>query len=732
MRFTPVVVALLLLTGDGSARAQDLISRLLPDDAVAPAPQAPASGDAPAAGESSGMFEAGGRLTSIAGDPGRFQRYRDLRSGPTLDQLRYLQTRGAWLFGLEADHTGYRDQRYAVRVERPGRFGASFEWDQVPLFYTDITQSPFTAADAVFLLDDAGQFAVQNGSTTAVGFSGDLRRFDARSRRDTAVLRLSYDVTRDVDLLLGLTSTTRRGDQPWAASFGFSNANEVALPVRQRTNDLTAAAEWSGRRGMVRLGYDGSWFDNGVETLIWDNPLRLTDQTHANAYSTGDGSSHGRMAVWPDSSAHTLSLSGSLTLPARSRAFASASIGSWLQDQTLLPHTINSAITPIALPRSTADAEARITSMSYRVTSRPARTLWLSAQYRLYDYDNRTPHFAVDQYVRLDGNVGTSITGGSEPFGYSRHFTDVDASFTPFRFAALRVGYGREEDHRTFRFLEETTEQTVRASVDSAGFAWGWLRLQYDHAVRTGEGLDEQALSDIGEQVSLRQFDISDRTRDRVTAILQMVPAASIGVSLSVTLGQEDRPDAAFGLQDNDLRAYTVGLDVVPGDRISGGLSYGFENYRTRQQSRQANPGAQFNDPTRDWWTDMDEDVHTVSASIVVPRLARRTALNLGYDFVGSRAAYVYSIRPDSTLATPQQLAPVRNELQRATFDLRYMLTSRLSLGAEYWFDKYDVDDFAVSPGTLNSPLLPTFLNLGYQWRPYDAHTGLLRLRYAW
>jgi MtrB/PioB family decaheme-associated outer membrane protein len=730
MRLTCVLAAIILFTGDASARAQGVVSQLLPDDVVASPSQAPA-GRAEAAAESSGG-EFGGRLTSIAGDPGRFQRYRDLRSGPTLDRVRYRRTRDAWLFGVEADHTGYRDQRYLVRVERPGRFGASFEWDQVPLFYTDITQSPFTEADAVFALADAGQFAVQNGSTTAGVFSGDLRRFDTRSRRDTAALKLSYVVTRDIDLHLGLTSTARHGEQQWAASFGFSNADEVALPVRHRTNDLKAAAEWSGSRGMVRLGYDGSWFDNDVETLIWDNPLRLTDQTHPNAYSTGDGSSRGRMTVWPDSSAHTVSLSGSLPLPARSRAFAFASVGSWLQDQALLPHTINSAITPIALPRDTAAAEARITSMSYRVTSRPMQSLWLSAQYRLYDYDNRTPHFAVDQYVRLDGNVASSVTGGSEPFGYTRHFTDVDASFTPFRFAALRVGYGREEDHRTFRFLDETTEQTVRASVDSTGFAWGWLRLQYDHAVRTGEGLDEQAFSDIGEQVSLRQFDISDRARDRVTAIVQMVPAASIGVSLSVTLGQEDRPDTAFGLQDNDLRAYTLAVDVVPGDRIGGGLSYGFENYRTRQQSRQANPGAQFNDPTRDWWTDMDEDVHTVSASIAAPRLARRTALNLGYDFVGSRAAYVYSIRPDSTLATPQQLAPVRNELQRATLDLRYMLTSSLSLGAAYWFDTYDVDDFAVSPGTLNSPLLPTFLNVGYQWRPYDAHTGLLRLLYAW
>ena len=76
--------------------------------------------------------------------------------------------------------------------------------------------------------------------------------------------------------------------------------------------------------------------------------------------------------------------------------------------------------------------------MQYRLTSRPTPIVWLSGQYRLYDYDNRTPHFPVDEYVRLDGNVATSATGGSEPFGYRRQFVDLDASFTPLRFTAFR------------------------------------------------------------------------------------------------------------------------------------------------------------------------------------------------------------------------------------------------------------------------------------------------------
>ncbi len=697
----------------------------LPAGAQTPAPDAPAA--------DTGLLEFGGRLSTVAGDAGRFQRLRDLRSGPTVDRFVYNRNRDTWAFAASLDRAGYRDQRYAASVERYGKVKASFEWNQVPLFYGQAS-SPFRSAgdEAVFRLDDGIQSALQGRTATIGAFGSELIDFDARSRRDVADLRFTYNLTRDLDLRVSLKSTGRSGRQPWAASFGFSNAIQLAAPLDDRTNDVTTAAEWSNRRGMVRVAYDGSWFNNQHDALIWDNPLRLTDQTHASAYSSGDGSSQGRMALWPDSTAHTVSASGSLVLPWRSRAFAHVSVGSWLQDQALLPHTINTAIAPIPLARASAEAEARITAMTYRLTSRPLRTLWLTGQFRLYDYDNQTPHFPVDQYVRLDGNVGTSVTGGSEPFEYSRRFVDVDASYTPFRFVAFRLGAAQEHDDRSYRVFETTNERILRASVDGTSFPWGSVRLQYDHAVRTGDGLDEQVLSDIGEQVSLRQFDISNRTRDRVTATLQVLPLDTLGLSASMAIGQESRPEAAFGLQDNDLHAFTFGVDFTPVEMVSAGLSYGYERYATSQQSRQANPGVQFNDPSRDWWTDFGEDVHTLGLTIDLPGIAPRTALAAGYDYVGSRAVYTYRLRPVSTLAAPQQLAPVRNVFHLARVDLRHTISRRLAVAAGYRFDGYDVEDFAFSPGTLNSPLLPTFVNLMGTWRPYDAHTGSIRLLVAW
>ena len=75
-------------------------------------PQAPA---APAVEESRSLFEVaprqfeiGGRITSISGDPARFQRYQDLRDGLLFTNARYTfeDASGSGLFRASADNVG--------------------------------------------------------------------------------------------------------------------------------------------------------------------------------------------------------------------------------------------------------------------------------------------------------------------------------------------------------------------------------------------------------------------------------------------------------------------------------------------------------------------------------------------------------------------------------------------------------------------------------------------------
>jgi MtrB/PioB family decaheme-associated outer membrane protein len=673
------------------------------------------------------FFDVGVRGTAYAdgSDEARYQRYRDLRNGGAFDMFRYSNETSTRRYNVVAEHVGYRDQRYAASLNQFGKLKVSFEWNQIPLFFSESTQSLHTeAAPGELRIDDAIQRSIQNVQTTLPAVAPLATQFDMRLKRSIADARVSYAANENTDLNLFVKNTTKTGSQPWAGTFGFGDAVEVAVPVDTRTTDLGAALEWANRRGSARVAYDGSFFANNVDTLVWDNPLRITDSPTA-------GPVQGRMSLWPDSTTNTGSVMGTLNLPGRSRATAYISVGNWSQNAALVPFTINTALPVIPLDRQTADTSALVTTMNYTFTSRLADNVSFNARYRAYDFDNRSPILHVTQTVSYDTSVAAFAEGGNSPYSLNRKTFDADLSYTPIAHTALRAGYTIERAAQTFRTFDTTTENTLRLSADLTGTNWLTVRGVYEHAKRTGQGLDDQVLDDIGEQTSLRQFDISDRIADRFSAIVMVTPTASLSLNGSVTVGDDDR-DAGFGVLNGSGRAYSVGLDFVPRTAVSLGFSYTYEKYGTLQKSRQANPGVQFEDPTRDWTTDATERADTVTADLDLIKLWPRVDLRFAYNYSNGNSLYVYGLAPNTTLPAVQQLPSVTNRLQRATIDGRYFLTRHVAVGLVYWYDDYFGDDFAQVPATLNSIAQPSYLMIGYTNRPYTANTFVGRLTYIW
>jgi MtrB/PioB family decaheme-associated outer membrane protein len=692
-----------------------------------PAPPAPIASFVPDV-TSSNMVDVGVRGTAFAdgSDQARFQRYRDLRNGVFLDAFRYGTESDTQWFTVHADHVGYRDQHYAASYNKYGKLKVSLDWNQIPLFYSQDTATLFTSpSPGVLLLDDGIQRGIQNQTATLNTVVGQAQPFDLRARRDIFDLKLTYSVTPHIDWNLSFKNTNKSGNQPWAGTFGFSDAVELPVPLDTRTTELGTAVEWTGTRGLARLGYDGSFFHNDIGTLVWDNPLRITDSPTA-------GPAQGRMALWPNSNLNAATVSGIVKLPGRSRLTANLSLGRSSQDDPLIPFTINSTLASPGLDRPTADAKADITTMAYAFTSRPANPVWLSVRYRSYDFDNRTPVFNVANTVSYDTTVAPFVEGGTSPYSFTRRTVDADASFTPIPHSAFRIGYTHEQLDQTFRIFDTTKEDTVRLSADVMGMDWLTVRAVYEHAKRVGSGFDEQALDDIGEQVSLRQFDISDRSSDRFSGIVMVTPISSLSFNGSVSAGREHRPGTVFGLRSNDNHAYSIGFDFVPRTSVSVGASYEYETFDTLQASRQANPGVQFDDPTRDWTTDGNDLARTLTASADLLKLWPKIDLRFAYNLSHAESLYVYGLAVNSSLPPVVQLPAVVNELQRGTVDLRYYLRPHLAVGGAYWFDKYRVNDFALGQETLTSLAQPSFLMMGYLSQPYTAHTVMARLSYFW
>jgi MtrB/PioB family decaheme-associated outer membrane protein len=720
-----------------AARAQTAVptsdaAALTSQSSAAQTPQQPAAPPARGLDETRSLFEQtwrqlefSGRLSNVKGDPARFQRYQDIRDGILFTDAKFAREdpAGNWLFRTTADNVGWRDQRFFADYEQTGRFVISGLWDEIPQFYSVDTKTPYTRGGETLVLDDATQRAIQNGQANLNAYVPIAPQFDLHERRDIGNVSFLATPTPQIDIKAAFTTQRHVGELPWGASFGFSNDVEVPLPYDSRTNDFNVGAEWTNQRNMLRVGYNGSWFDNLDDTLIWDSPLRLDDAF--------DLPGRGRTALWPSNSAQTISAAGYSKFAGRTQLTGFISFGFWNNDEPLQPFTINSALAQLPLPRSTTEGEAHVFSTNLNLVSRPVTEWRFGARVRRYDYNNETPHANIPQFVSYDSHPSTSLTGGPELYAHDRTTFDADATWTGLPPIAMTVGYTRNNSGHDFRIFESTGENVLRLAADAIGSQFVTFRAEYELAGRSGDGLNEALLVEIGEQPDMRHYDIANRTRNKFTGQVDFVPNDLWTISATAGLGKDDYDDSYFGLQESTFRLFGVAADFRLPNGFGGGASYNYERYEGLQQSRSASSG-QETDPNRDWTADSAERVNYFSIYAMPPKIGRNTEARVSYDYSYAEGSYFYGVVPGGPLPPPSQLPDVYNRLQQFQLDVRHRITNQFVATGSYLYEPFKVYDFAFDPSVVNGIVQPSSLVMGYVYRPYTAHSFVFGLRYYW
>jgi hypothetical protein len=769
------------------------------------------------AAPTTGTIEVGGRFTSSSGDKARYERYQDLRNGANVNILFNKETAN-WTFDLKALNVGYRDQNY-VATFNSRRVKVSVLFDQTPLNYMYGARTPYNCTAGNCSLDATLRQQIQtargtriaNGAyspvnTTPIGvpqstaqltsagsiYNSIANAFDMQSRRDTFKADATIAATDNLNLLLGYSTFKRSGQMPWGASFAFPNAVEVPLVVDNRTTDVTAALEWASHQGMMRMGYAYSKFDQKIPSLSFDNPLYATNWSgtpgtgyDANGYSSSaGGAAFGRMAMPPTNTLSTFDWLAMIKLPGHTSANASFAMGANRQDAALIPWTTNAVIANskvyatfpglATLPRDTADMRVNYATGTFNVNSRPSKYVTLTARYRYNSRSDFTRSFDAVEYVRFDA-VPEETGGETEPFNITRNTLDLNASFTPIPFSAVRVGYTVDKWEHTIRATEGWKDNTARVSWDTVGNQYVTLRAMFEHTQRRAIDLDEAEIAAGGAQTALRFYDEASRNRNRGTFVLELNPVSMVGVNFSVAAGKDDYSGAdstqQFGLLNNKNTTYTIGVNVSPSNTVNFGADYGREKYNALQQSRTANPfsgvaGAyeSWTDVNRNWTLTNDEKVNNASVYLNLVKALPKTDIRVGYDYSDSDNAFVHggpriTAMVNNSILTAGDAKPcaagltscfialpnVTNKWQRATVDFKYTINPKVGVGFSYYYEKFDVSDWATinsaGPASLPVASLGTQtdtaridwlggLFTGYGNRPYKGQTGFVRLYY--
>lgn len=771
--------AALLLAFTGVARAQQTSA---------------ATATAPAL---TGQFDIGFRGSSVSGDKARFERYRDLRDGLTT-WGDFGQDRENYNLRIRLSNAGYKDQKYVLDYNRYGKLKFTASWDSIPLNYSYDSKTPWNyAGNNVWTLDAATRLLVQNKTipapyigigTTAADYTKAsiyttiASPFKMQARRDTLNFGLKYKLTDDLGLNLGFTSTKKSGNQPYGASHAFNNGNEIPMALDNRTNDVTASLEWArATDGMLRVGYDASWFNNAFTSLTWDNPLRATDYTNGkpvvsitngpwdnSAYSNGNGAAVGRLSLPPSSSMSTFSLLGMYKLPAHSTLTGQLAIISMKQDDAILPYTTNSVLNTAAvwavapglkqLPRATAQAEVKGVNGVLNYSSRPNQYFGFDMRYRFNDHKDKTPKWDYSYNVRFDG-VPEYLPGSeSEEFDVRTNTFEASGTFSFIPDVTLKTAYIFDDVKRTGRAFSNMADYTFRLSADTYGNQYISLRGVYERTKRVGDGFSEASIEEGGSQGGLRFYDESDMTRDKGTAILTITPSQKMQLNVSYAGGKDiyGGEGHEFGLLSNKNTSFNVGADFYPVDGVTFGATYGYEQFKSYQAARNANPisgvvGAyeSFNDPNRNWYLDNNETVKNFVAYFDLSQAIKNTDIRISYDYSNSDNGFFYSgprinalagnliltpgdTKPCATGLTScfEQLPNVTNTWQALKADIRYMFTTKVGVGFGFWYEKFEIADFATLNNADGSPKIDPLgaIQTGYGNRPYKASTGLARL----
>jgi MtrB/PioB family decaheme-associated outer membrane protein len=744
---------------------------------------------------------AGARLKDVSGSREKFQEYGEVNEGFVLESLqaRYQRQASGDFLDLVIRDANQNDESYRVALGRRGRYRLSFSYDVTPHLFSggtflwngfetgrlqiaDVAQTQLEASEQLAiergggtispavppLTDTSGEDAVQQGIVRGLYSAANSVRFGFDRRGVGASLEVN--LTPDVSAWVRVLNENRGGArvinagsyERWFEGGGSTGHTqdrflvlgaELAEPIDYRTFGVAAGAGMHRESWLADVEYTLTQFRNFNDTLLWDNPFRITndDTNSGNAF---DRSRFvvGQLVLPPNSLAHDVSASGAVDLPMRGRLAASVSYGIITQDEAFQPYTQNTeviatdaagtAVGPApfaALPAGDLDGDVRTIAGTLSASVRPLDPLGVSAKYRLYRYDGKSAEITWPGYAGFGESVWRRQRNDpagpgpftNEVFDYWRHEADLDVDYRLSRMLSVSVMGGWEAWRYDHLRLDKLDEYSVGAGFTLRPVRNASLRATYRFADRENDGYLRGNTGANPEARGLLNFNWADRRRHVVSASAHYSPSSlvSFGVLGSFmdeeydgeTLGGTAIDQFRFGRTDVTRWLGSADVSVNPAERLSVHANYTIE-HREEQLANAAKDntdkslddfldatGAPIADnfaPENYWDSDITDTIHSVGIGATIFILPGRLSLDAGYNLSFSDMEVDTSnpspgvfTAPDADLmllnAVAQDWPTIKNRLHEVVVDLAFRFRPNVRTGVRYLFASYDLDDFA-------------------------------------
>ena len=649
-------------------------------------------------------LDVAGGVIWVSGDSAKFGDFTGLdEQGAYLDAqlaFRYWgQTGERW--EVLGRNLGLDSQELWVTGGRQGVYELSAFYDQIPrsLFFT--TETPFLGVGSDSLTLPANWVPAGN-TQDMTALDTTLRPVDIGYDRETLGIGGKYLPWQKLELTAEYRQDKKDGIQIDTGSM-LTAISQFTQPLDYTTDQLELAAGYSADVWNLRLGYYGSFFDNGADRLRWETP-----------FNPAPGADVGQLGLMPDNDFHQASLAGGYRFGRHTSFTARLAVGRGEQDDGFLPFTVNPLLAGGPLPQTNLNGKVDTTNIDLRVRSTPFRRVGLTAEYRKNERDNQTSQ-NIYNYVITDSVPGQAAE--NLPYSFEQDSYRLSADYRVMRRTRVLLGWSRDDVERDFqaRRKTETDRLWARATVGLSARVSGWVELSAED--RDGSGHLDLAQANAPQNPLMRTYNLADRERTTVEGYLSVQPTDVWDFSLSAVFAEDDYDKTLVGLTESDFFSTTVDTSVRIG-KTSVYAAYTREEIESTQNGSQ-----QFNTP--DWSGKVKDEFDTVVFGLKWPELFTRVDMNLDYTFAKSGGDTNMSVS-----GARSGFPELRTRLHSIRLYLDYQYRDRITIRAGYWYERYDSTDWgldSVFPDTV-----PNMLSLGAAAYNYNVNTVLLSLNYAW
>jgi MtrB/PioB family decaheme-associated outer membrane protein len=566
----------------------------------------------------------------------KYNEYRDIRNGFFVPRfnMSFDDVLGSKnYFTMKSSSSFYHDQSYLATFGDYGKFKVQLRYDQIPHTFSNTTRMLSTqTAPGVYTFPSTIRQALQNAAPTAI-----------QSLLATQVAQGMPSITPGLERKAGSGSVSYNFTENWSMNALFSRENEVGSrpigllfnsspsasatagaglelpePIDYWTNNLKVGTEYARKDWGIQIGYRGSFFENNISTLTFDNPFRYNAENVTNPLI-------GRMDLYPDNKAYNFDFAGTFAVAKHVRFIAAISPGWQSQNDKFLPYTSNGTTvgcgtatgacnTTASLPAQSLEGKRQTLAVNTTLVAKPYKKVELKAIYRQYDFNNNTP---VRSFQVVMGDSAAVGAGGEYvPWGYNKKNIELSGSYFIGKMSSFKAGYEGEIFDRTNRDVAHSMEHTFFTAFDLVPHKDVLFRLSYRHSDRQPEEyLDEESENFTGlfpaDRPEARRFDEAARLRDRADILVQYDPTDRLSLSGSFGTVQDNYNRRggvnsatplnfvtgqsyqyyAYGMLKDISYNYNFDANYAATQAVNVFAEYSRERYNRQMASRYRSPG---------------------------------------------------------------------------------------------------------------------------------------------